>query len=85
MGATPTGATVARGSSPPEGRPRLGGDTLTGWLFSAPAVLLMAVFIVLPFIYAIAALIFVPIGCWIYNVVASRLGGIQITVTETQG
>jgi len=52
MGAIPGEAAVARGSGPPDGRPRLGGDTLTGWLFSAPAVLLMSAFIILPFLLA---------------------------------
>lgn len=52
MGAIPGGVAVARGSGPPDGKPRLGGDTLTGWLFSAPAVLLMSAFIILPFILA---------------------------------
>jgi multiple sugar transport system permease protein len=52
MGAIPSGATAVRGSGPQAGRPQLGGETLTGWLFSAPAALLMAVFIILPFILA---------------------------------
>jgi multiple sugar transport system permease protein len=34
------------------GRPRRGTDTLTAWLFSAPAVLLLAAFMVLPFLLA---------------------------------
>ena len=51
------------------------GEPRPGWIF----------FLVLPFVYAIAALIFVPIGCWIYNLVASRLGGIQFDVADTQG
>ena len=37
-------------------------------------------FLALPFIYGIGALIFVPIGCWIYNAVARRLGGIEFTL-----
>jgi hypothetical protein len=40
-------------------------------------------FFLMPIAYAIGALIFVPIGCWIYNVVAARLGGIEFTTTET--
>jgi hypothetical protein len=40
-------------------------------------------FLLMPFAYAIGALIFVPIGCWIYNLVAARLGGIEFTTIET--
>jgi hypothetical protein len=34
----------------------------------------------LPILYAIAALIFVPIGCWIYNKCAGFTGGIELTL-----
>jgi len=37
-------------------------------------------FVFMPFLYAIAALIFVPLGCWIYNVAAGIFGGIEVTV-----
>lgn len=37
----------------------------------------------MPIAYAIAALIFVPIGCWLYNLVASKTGGIEFSVSET--
>lgn len=39
-------------------------------------------FIALPFVYAICGLVFVPIGCWIYNLAARFVGGIEITVVE---
>ena len=39
-------------------------------------------FIAFPFLYALAGLIFVPIGCWIYNVAANLIGGLQVAVTE---
>src|SRR5512139_2377984 len=42
-------------------------------------------FLVLPFLYGLGALIFVPIACWIYNGVARRLGGIEVVVEETDG
>lgn len=35
-----------------------------------------------PFLYAIGALIFVPIGCWIYNLVAKLVGGLEFEVVE---
>lgn len=35
-----------------------------------------------PFLYALAALIFVPFGCWIYNTAAKLVGGLEISVTE---
>jgi hypothetical protein len=34
-----------------------------------------------PFLYALAGLIFVPLGCWIYNVAAKLVGGLEVTVT----
>ena len=34
----------------------------------------------LPILYAIAALIFIPIGCWIYNKAAGFTGGIELTL-----
>lgn len=43
----------------------------------------IGLFLAMPVIYAVAALIFVPIACWIYNLVASKLGGIEITITDT--
>jgi hypothetical protein len=38
--------------------------------------------LILPFMYALAGLIFVPLGCWFYNIAAKFVGGLQITVTE---
>jgi len=37
-------------------------------------------FIFMPVLYAIAALIFVPLCCWIYNIAARHIGGIEISV-----
>ena len=37
-------------------------------------------FLVLPFLYGIAGLIFVPIGCWIYNRAAAIVGGVELNV-----
>lgn len=36
----------------------------------------------LPFMYAIGALIFVPIGCLIFNFVAKLVGGLEFEVVE---
>jgi hypothetical protein len=38
--------------------------------------------IFLPFLYALAGLIFVPLGCWIYNMAAKVVGGLQVSVTD---
>jgi hypothetical protein len=38
--------------------------------------------IVLPIGYAILGLIFVPLCCWIYNIVAGLVGGIEFTVRD---
>ena len=37
-------------------------------------------FLVLPFLYGIAGLIFVPIGCWIYNRAAAIVGEVELNV-----
>lgn len=39
-------------------------------------------FMLLPFLYGLAALVFVPIGCWIYNRAASMVGGIEFIVED---
>jgi hypothetical protein len=51
---------------PPQAKARMG----TGFL------------LVLPFLYALAGLIFIPLGCWVYNVAAGLVGGLEITLTE---
>ncbi len=40
-------------------------------------------FVLMPVLYGIAGLIFVPLGCWIYNVAARLTGGVEVAV-ETQ-
>ena len=42
-----------------------------------------ALILLFPFLYALAALIFVPLGCWIYNIAAKLVGGLDVTVTDT--
>jgi hypothetical protein len=39
-------------------------------------------FLLMPFLYALAGLIFVPIACGIYNLSAKFAGGLQVTVTD---
>ena len=39
-------------------------------------------FIFLPFAYGLLGLIFVPLCCWIYNIAAGLVGGIQVTVRD---
>ena len=51
---------------PPQAKPHLG----TG------------LFLVLPFLYGLAGLIFVPLGCWVYNIAAGMVGGLEISLTE---
>ena len=38
--------------------------------------------ILFPFLYALAGLIFVPLGCWIYNIAAKLVGGLEVTVAD---
>ena len=51
MTAVAGGSGGVRPSAPPV-RPRLGADTITGWLFSAPALVLIVAFILVPFVLA---------------------------------
>ena len=40
-----------------------------------------ALFVVfLPVLYGLAGLVFVPLGCWIYNVAARLTGGVEVAV-----
>jgi len=39
-------------------------------------------FVLLPFLYALIGLILVPLGCWVYNMAAKVVGGLQVTVTD---
>jgi len=41
-----------------------------------------AILIFFPFLYALAGLIFVPLGCWLYNISAKLVGGLELTVTD---
>jgi hypothetical protein len=41
--------------------------------------------IALPFLYALGGLIFVPIACWIFNLVANVVGGLEVEVVHTEG
>jgi hypothetical protein len=36
----------------------------------------------LPILYALIGLIFVPLGCWLYNTVAKFVGGFEITTSD---
>ncbi|TAJ94420.1 MAG: hypothetical protein EPO31_09725 [Gammaproteobacteria bacterium] len=40
------------------------------------------IFLIMPFLYALAGLIFTSIFCMLYNLVASRFGGIEIQLSE---
>ena len=40
--------------------------------------------IALPFMYALGGLIVVPIACWIFNLVARLVGGLDVEVLHTE-
>ena len=40
--------------------------------------------IAIPFGYAIAGLIFVPLACWIFNMVAKFVGGLDFEVVDAE-
>jgi hypothetical protein len=57
--------------------------SLLGLAAAAPGPKLTpGVVILLPFLYALFGLIFVPFGCWIYNIAASLVGGLVVSVTD---
>ena len=37
-------------------------------------------FVLLPFLYGLAGLVFVPLTCWLYNVAVKYVGGIEVTI-----
>ena len=41
--------------------------------------------LLVPLLYAIIGFIFTAIGCWVYNLVASMVGGIEIELEAKQG
>jgi hypothetical protein len=59
---------------------------LVALLVSAPAGskahLSPGLILLFPFIYALVALVFVPLACWIYNVAANWVGGLVVTVAD---
>lgn len=40
-------------------------------------------FLMMPIMYGLAALIFTPIACWLYNAVTRRVGGIEVEVESS--
>lgn len=38
--------------------------------------------IAMPFLYALIGIVFVPAACWLYNLAAGWVGGIEVTVEE---
>jgi hypothetical protein len=37
-------------------------------------------FVLMPILYGIAGLVFVPLGCWLYNIAARLTGGVEVSV-----
>lgn len=37
-------------------------------------------FLFIPFFYALVAFVFTVIGCWVYNLIAKRIGGIEVEI-----
>jgi hypothetical protein len=43
------------------------------------------IMLLVPVLYALFGFVFTFVGAWIYNGVASKIGGIQFTVAEVEG
>lgn len=41
-----------------------------------------ALIILFPFLYALAALLLVPLGCWVYNIAAKLVGGLEVSIAD---
>ena len=41
--------------------------------------------ILLPFLYALTGVTFVPLDCWLYNLSARLVGGLEVAVTDSAG
>jgi hypothetical protein len=59
-------------SVPPEGAEQ--GGSFGIWMMIA-----------MPFMYAIMGFILIPICCWVYNITAKWVGGIEFTLQESEG
>lgn len=49
------------------------------------ALLIVIPLILLPFLYALTGVTFVPLGCWLYNPCVRSVGGLQVSVTDDAG
>jgi len=55
-------------------------------IFGGEQVKVMAIiYILMPVILGIFSFIFIALAAWIYNLVASRFGGIEVYVSNIQG
>ncbi|MES2316670.1 MAG: hypothetical protein V4631_04180 [Pseudomonadota bacterium] len=53
-----------------------------GTMFSASPGLGIAMMLIFPILYAVFGFLFTLLGAWIYNMVASKMGGFEFTTTE---
>ena len=49
-------------------------------LIPFPIIFIVIFMIVLPFIYGVFGFLFTALGCWVYNLVSSWVGGIEIEI-----
>jgi hypothetical protein len=53
-----------------------------GMMFSNAPGMGIGMLVVFPLLYALFGFIFTLIGAWVYNLVASKIGGIEFTTKE---
>lgn len=53
-----------------------------GTMFSALPGLGIAMMLIFPILCAVFGFLFTLLGAWIYNMVASKMGGFEFTTTE---
>ncbi|MHB1670106.1 hypothetical protein [Thiomonas sp.] len=56
-----------------------------GMMFGAPSKFPFAFFAMTPIIYGIIGYLFFALFCWLYNILASRIGGIEYETKEIYG
>ena len=56
-----------------------------GMLFSSAPGMGFAMMLVFPILYAVFGFLFTLLGAWIYNMVASKMGGFEFTTVEVSG
>ena len=56
-----------------------------GMMFTPAPSMGIGMLVIIPIMYAVFGFLFTLLGAWIYNMVASQIGGIEFTTEEVSG